>query len=99
MMQQVPQATVVVTNPTHFAVALKYDKAMTAPIVVARGQDLIAQTIKEIARENKVPTVENRAVARALYYDVRLGDAIPPQLYKAVAEILAFVYRRRRAAA
>jgi flagellar biosynthetic protein FlhB len=98
MMQQVPKATVVVTNPTHFAVALRYDKTMTAPTVVARGQDLIALSIKEIARENKVPTVENRPVARALYYDVRLGGEIPPQLYKAVAEILAFVYRGRRAA-
>jgi flagellar biosynthesis protein FlhB len=98
MMQQVPKATVVITNPTHFAVALRYDKTMTAPTVVARGQDLIALAIKEIARDNKVPLVENRPVARALYYDVRLGDVIPPQLYKAVAEILAFVYRGRRAA-
>jgi flagellar biosynthetic protein FlhB len=98
MMQQVPKATVVVTNPTHFAVALRYEKNMTAPTVVARGQDLVALAIKEIARENKVPVVENRPVARALYYEVRLGSEIPPQLYKAVAEILAFVYRTRRAA-
>jgi flagellar biosynthetic protein FlhB len=98
MMQQVPKATVVVTNPTHFAVALRYERAMGAPMVVARGQDLIALRIKEIAMENKVPIVENKPVARALYYDVRLGQEIPPQLYQAVAEILAFVYRGRRAA-
>jgi flagellar biosynthetic protein FlhB len=98
MMQEVPTATVVVTNPTHFAVALRYDKAMGAPKVVARGQDLIALRIKEIAKENGVPTVENRPVARALFNDVRLGAEIPGHLYQAVAEILAFVYKMKKAA-
>lgn len=100
MMQQVPKADVVVTNPTHFAVALKYEaKAMSAPRVVAKGQDYIAQTIKEIARESNVPLVENRTLARTLFRDVPLGKEIPGALYQAVAEVLAFVYRthRRRA--
>ncbi len=97
MMQQVPKADVVITNPTHFAVAIKYDsKSMTAPKVVARGMDFVAQTIKEIAKEHKVPTVENVAVARALYHDVPLGKEIPQEMYQAVAEILAFVYRTKR---
>lgn len=94
MMQEVPKADVVVTNPTHFAVALKYEaKSMGAPRVVAKGQDYIAQRIKEIAREANVPTVENRVLARALFHDVALGKEIPGSLYKAVAEVLAFVYR------
>lgn len=94
MMQEVPKADVVITNPTHFAVALKYDTAKsTAPIVVAKGKDLIAQRIKEIARENNVPTVENVQLARALYASVDIGDEIPAELYQAVAEILAYVYR------
>ncbi len=94
MMQQVPKATVVVTNPTHFAVALYYETgSMTAPRVVAKGQDFVAQKIKEIARENEVPLVENVALARALYRDVEIDRDIPADLYKAVAEVLAFVYR------
>ncbi len=98
MMDKVPTATVVVTNPTHFAVALSYEKGSRAPVVVARGQDLTALRIKEIAREHGVPTVENRPVARALYHEVRLGREIPASLYQAVAEILAFVYKTKKAA-
>ena len=93
MMQEVPKADVIVTNPTHFAVALKYHRGMTAPVVVAKGQDLVAQKIKEIAREAGVTIVENRPLARALYATVDVGGSVPPELYKAVAEVLAYVYR------
>lgn len=94
MMQQVPEADVVVTNPTHYAVALKYDAdTMTAPVVLAKGQRLVAERIKEIARESKVPMVENVELARALYKSTEVGDEVPAALYLAVAEILAYVYR------
>jgi flagellar biosynthetic protein FlhB len=93
MMQEVPTASVVITNPTHFAVALKYKQDMTAPVVVAKGQDFIAAKIKEIARKNKVAVVENKFLARALYSGADVGDVIPPHLYQAVAEVLAYVYR------
>ena len=94
MMQDVPQADVVITNPTHYVVALKYDAGTgTAPILVAKGADLIAQRIKEIARENKVEIVENKPLARMIYTNVEIGREIPPELYQAVAEILAAVYR------
>ena len=93
MMDSVPDADVVITNPTHLAVALKYDReASSAPIVVAKGADYVAQKIKEIARENNVEIVENKPVARMLYYNVDLDQEIPPELYQAVAEILAYVY-------
>lgn len=94
MMQEIPKADVVVTNPTHFAVAIKYDAEVSpAPIVVAKGQDLIAKRIKEIAMENNVPIVENKPLARALYASVEIGNEIPAELYQAMAEILAYVYR------
>lgn len=93
MMQEVPQADVIVTNPTHFAVAMSYKPGMAAPIVVAKGQDHVAQRIKEIAREHKVPIVENKLLARALFAAVEIGDSIPQELYKAVAEVLAYVYK------
>jgi len=94
MMQSIPTADVVVTNPTHFAVALKYDAdESSAPVVVAKGKNLIAQRIKEIAAEHKVPMVENVELARALYKSVEIGDEVPAVLYQAVAEILAYVYR------
>jgi len=94
MMADVPQADVIVTNPTHFAVALKYDETkMGAPVVVAKGQDLIARKIREIATENDIPIVENPPLARALYKDSEIGREIPPDLYEAVAELLAFVYQ------
>ncbi len=97
MMSSVPSADVVVTNPTHYAVAIKYDKTKApAPMVVAKGVDYLAFQIREIAKENNVPIVENRPVARALYNTVPLDGVIPSDLYVAVAEILAFVYNSRR---
>ena len=94
MMQQLPQADVVITNPTHYAVALKYDAGTgTAPVLVAKGADLVAQRIKEIAKENHVEIVENKPLARMIYTNVEIGREIPPELYQAVAEILAAVYR------
>ncbi|MCI5585670.1 MAG: flagellar biosynthesis protein FlhB [Lachnospiraceae bacterium] len=93
MMQALPQADVVITNPTHYAVAIQYDASKyAAPIVLAKGQDFLAHRIKEIARENKVEIVENKPLARMLYANVEVGEAIPPELYQAVAEVLAFVY-------
>lgn len=96
MMQEVPKADVIVTNPTHFAVALKYDKEMLAPVIVAKGQDLIAQKIKEIAKENSVVIVENKILARALYAAVEINQPVPPELYQAVAEVLAYVYKLKK---
>jgi flagellar biosynthetic protein FlhB len=94
MMRDVERATVVVTNPTEYAVALEYrPEQMPAPVVVAKGRNLIAQRIKEMARWKEIPIVENRPLARALYKTVPVGKAIPATLYTAVAEILAFVYR------
>ena len=93
MMQAVPEADVVITNPTHFAVALKYEqKKGKAPVVVAKGEDYLAAKIKEAARENNIEIVENKPLARMLYYNVELDEEIPPELYQAVAEVLAFVY-------
>ncbi len=93
MMQEVPKADVIVTNPTHFAVALQYHKGMQAPLVIAKGQDFVAQKIKKLARESSVPIVENRPLARALFASTNIGDAVPAELYQAVAEVLAYVYR------
>lgn len=94
MMAEVPKADVIVTNPTHYAVALKYDgEKMAAPRVVAKGKDLIAQRIKEIARQNGIPLVENVPLARALHKSVKVGGVVPRALYQAVAEVLAYVYR------
>ncbi|BAD41971.1 flagellar biosynthesis protein FlhB [Symbiobacterium thermophilum] len=96
-LKEVPGADVVVTNPTHFAVALKYEAAKDeAPRVVAKGADLLALEIQKIARAHDVPLVENRTLARGLYYDVEVGRLIPPEYYQAVAEVLAFVYNLRR---
>ncbi len=93
MMQALPQADVVITNPTHYAVALKYDAdEADAPIVIAKGADYLAQKIKEIAKENDVEIVENKPLARMLYANVEVGEMVPPELYKAVAEVLAYVY-------
>ena len=97
MMQEVPNADVVITNPTHFAIALKYDEdSMDAPRVVAKGTDFIAQKIKLIAKEHDVIMVENRPLARAMYDQVEVGDTVPEDFFKAVAEILAYVYRIKR---
>ena len=93
MMQDLPRADVVITNPTHYAVAIKYDPEVAdAPIVLAKGEDYLAAKIKEIARDNKIEIVENKPLARMLYANVEVGQAVPPELYQAVAEVLAFVY-------
>lgn len=94
MMQEVPKADVVITNPTHYAIALKYDgDKMDAPVVIAKGVDFIAQKIKSIAKHHEIITVENRPLARALYDQADIGDEVPEDLFKAVAEVLAYVYR------
>ena len=93
----VPKADVVVTNPTHYAVALKYDRdRCAAPIVVAKGTDFMAQRIREIAAEHNIPILERKALARALYASTEVGSEIPRDLFRAVAEVLAYVYRMRR---
>ncbi len=97
MMSSVPQADVVITNPTHFAVALRYDLAIAdAPVVVAKGQDFLARRIKEVAEQNGVEIVENKPLARMLYHNVPLDAKIPEELYQAVAEVLAFVYNLKK---
>jgi flagellar biosynthetic protein FlhB len=94
MMTEVPKSDVVITNPTHLAVALRFDPAeMAAPRVVAKGADYIAERIRDIAREHNVPLVENKTLAQALYKMADVGDYIPVDLYRAVAEVLAYVYR------
>ncbi|MCC6741400.1 MAG: flagellar biosynthesis protein FlhB [Planctomycetia bacterium] len=98
MMQAVPKAAVVVTNPTHFAVALAYDEKMAAPKIVAKGADLIAEKIREIAHEHDVPIVERPPLARELF-KCEVGKEIPPRMFEAVAEILAYVYSLKKGAA
>ncbi|SEN32549.1 flagellar biosynthesis protein FlhB [Paenibacillus sp. OV219] len=97
MMQEVPKADVVITNPTHFAIALKYDGAtMEAPTVIAKGMDFVALRIKDVAKENGVIMMENRPLARALYDRAEIGDTIPADLFQAVAEVLAYVYKLKQ---
>ncbi len=97
MLQAVPKANVVVTNPTHYAVALQWDeKEMSAPTVVAKGKDLVAQRIKDVARDSGVPILERKALAQVLYTTVEVGMEIPSKLYYAVAEVLAFVMRQKK---
>ncbi|MFK7695821.1 flagellar biosynthesis protein FlhB [Paenibacillus sp. HJGM_3] len=94
MMQDVPKADVVITNPTHFAVAMKYDPQKSdAPVVLAKGMDYIALRIRQVAKENGVVTMENKPLARALYEQVEIGQTIPADLFQAVAEVLAYVYK------
>jgi flagellar biosynthetic protein FlhB len=94
MLSEVPKADVIITNPTHFAVAISYDSSKApAPVVIAKGQDYLAKRIKEVAKENNVEVVENKPLAQTLYRTVDIGQEVPPELYQAVAEILAFVYR------
>lgn len=97
MIAAVPTADVVVTNPTHFAVALKYEAGSPAPKVVAKGQDHLAGIIKKLARESRVPVLENKPLARSLYAQVEVGQFVPESLFQAVAEVLAYVYRLKRA--
>ncbi len=97
MLHDVPKADVIITNPEHFAVAIRYDESVNeAPILIAKGQDYIAQRIKEVARENQVEIIENKPLARSIYSMVEIGEAIPRELYQAVAEVLAFVYSMKK---
>ncbi|MBP5304259.1 MAG: EscU/YscU/HrcU family type III secretion system export apparatus switch protein, partial [Lachnospiraceae bacterium] len=94
MMQELPTADVVITNPTHFAVAVRYDRERDeAPVIVAKGADYVAKTIKEKAAEYDIVIVENKPLARMLYFNVEIGDQIPPELYQMVADVLVYVYR------
>ena len=97
MMAEVPKADVVVTNPTHYAVALRYDQAeMSAPRVIAKGVDKVAQKIREVAAEAEVPVVENPPLARGLYASVEIDQEVPPEFYKAVAEVIGYIYKLKR---
>lgn len=96
MMQEVPKSTVIITNPTHIAVAVKYEDELDAPMLVAKGQDFMAERIKEIAQENNVVIVENKPLARLLYKKVEIGMYIPVDLYQAVAEVIAYVYKIKK---
>lgn len=95
MMSEVPTATVVITNPTHYAVALKYERGMNAPLCVAKGMDALALRIRKLAEENRVPVVENPPLARALHKSVDLDEEVPPEHYKAVAEVIGYVMQMR----
>ena len=93
MMAELPKADVVITNPTHYAAAIKYEQGVDdAPVLLAKGADLVAQRIKEIAAEHEIEIVENKPLARMLYTNVEIGQEVPPELYQAVAEVLAYVY-------
>jgi flagellar biosynthetic protein FlhB len=97
MMKDVPKADVIVTNPTHIACALIYDpNTMAAPKLVAKGSGLIAEKIKEIARENGVPVLENKPLARAIFKTLKIGQTIPRELFTAVAQVLSYVYRLKK---
>lgn len=96
MMESVPKADVIVTNPTHIAVALKYDEGMVAPQLIAKGADLLAEKIKEIAKKHSIPIVENKPLARTIFKTLKIGQSIPRELYTAVAEILSYVYRLKK---
>ncbi|NQW44008.1 MAG: flagellar biosynthesis protein FlhB [Deltaproteobacteria bacterium] len=95
MMEAIPKATVIITNPTHLAVALQYDVGMQAPRVTAKGSGFVADKIREIARENRIPIVENKPLARNMFKNIQIGHLIPKELYKAVAEVLSYVYKLR----
>ena len=95
----VPKASLVITNPTHYAIALKYERGMNAPICVAKGVDLIARQIREVAEEHRIPVVENPPLARALHATVEIDQEIPQEHYRAVAEIIGYIMRARRTAA
>ena len=100
MMQKLPEADVVITNPTHFACAIRYDKEVSeAPVLIAKGADYLAQKIKDAAKENGIPIVENKPLARMLYYNVDLDSEIPRELYQMTAEVLAYVYKLKNGGA
>lgn len=96
MMEAIPKADVVVTNPTHIAVVLKYDANLPAPQVVAKGADLVAERIKALAREHNIPVIENKPLARTIYKTLKIGQVIPRELFVAVAEVLSYVYKLRK---
>jgi flagellar biosynthetic protein FlhB len=96
MMAAVPKASVVITNPTHFAVALQYDRGMNAPVCLAKGTDLVARKIREVAEAHGIPVIENPPLARALHGTVEIDQEIPQEHYRAVAEIIGYVMRLRR---
>jgi flagellar biosynthetic protein FlhB len=97
MMADIPKADVIITNPTHIACAIKYDpKTMAAPILLAKGADAIAERIKEIARESNIPVMENKPLARTIFKSMKIGQVIPRELFKAVAEVLSYVYKLKR---
>jgi flagellar biosynthetic protein FlhB len=98
IMAAVPKASVVITNPTHFAIALKYERGMNAPVCVAKGVDLIARKIRQVAEEHDIPVVENPPLARALHGTVEIDQEIPQEHYRAVAEIIGYIMRLRRMA-
>jgi flagellar biosynthetic protein FlhB len=96
MMAAVPKASIIITNPTHYAIALQYERGMNAPVCVAKGVDLIARKIREIAETHGIPVVENPPLARALHATVDIDQEIPPEHYRAVAEIIGYLMRLRR---
>ena len=97
MMASVPKASVIITNPTHYAIALQYDRGMNAPVCLAKGVDLIAQKIREVAAEHGIPVVENPPLARALHATVEIDEEVPPEHYRAVAEVIGYVMKLRNA--
>ncbi len=96
MMDKVPKADVIITNPTHIAVALQYTKDMAAPVLIAKGADLMAEKIKQVARDANVPIIENKPLARTIFKTMKLGQAIPRELYTAVAEVLSYIFRTKK---
>ncbi|MBK8201866.1 MAG: EscU/YscU/HrcU family type III secretion system export apparatus switch protein [Bdellovibrionales bacterium] len=96
MMEEIPKADVIITSPTHIAVALKYDEDTVSPKVVAKGADHLAQKIKEVARLHKIPIVENKPLARTIYKTLKIGQVIPRELYTAVAEVLSYVFKLKK---
>lgn len=97
MMAAVPKADVIITNPTHFAVALQYDQTkMQAPVLLAKGQDLIALKIREVATQHNIPIVTNPPLARALFATVDIDQEVPPEHYRAVAEVISYIYRLKK---
>lgn len=96
MMEAIPKADVIITNPTHIAIALKYDANLPAPQIIAKGADLVAEKIKEIARKHNIPIVENKPLARTIFKTLKIGQVIPRELFHAVAEVLAYVYKLKK---
>jgi flagellar biosynthetic protein FlhB len=96
MMSEIPKGDVVITNPTHIACVLKYSDKLPAPQLIAKGADYMAEKIKQIARENNIPIIENKPLARTIFKTMKVGQVIPRELFVAVAEVLSYVYRLRR---